>query len=112
MKYYIGIDIGGTSIKAGIVDENGTILVKDAVKTDARQERLAPDAAALAEQLLKQAGLTTGDITGIGMGIPGTVDAENGIVRYSNNIAICDCSSPFLFMILQPLCEVFREITV
>ena len=90
MKYYIGIDIGGTTIKAGVVDENGNILVKDAVKTDARQERLAPDAAALAGQLLGQAGLTKADITGVGMGIPGTVDAENGIVRYSNNIAICD----------------------
>lgn len=90
MKYYIGIDIGGTTIKAGIVDENGNILVKDAVKTDARQERLAPDAAALAEQLLIQAGLEKENITGVGMGIPGTVDAKNGIVRYSNNIAISD----------------------
>ena len=90
MKYYIGIDIGGTSIKAGIVDENGNILVKDAVKTDARQERLAPDAAALAERLLIQAGLKKENITGVGMGIPGTVDAKNGIVRYSNNIAISD----------------------
>ena len=90
MKYYIGIDIGGTSIKAGVVDENGKILVKDAVKTDARQERLAPDAAALAEQLLIQAGLKKENITGVGMGIPGTVDAKNGIVRYSNNIAISD----------------------
>ena len=90
MKYYIGIDIGGTSIKAGVVDENGNILVKDAVKTGARQERLAPDAAALAEQLLIQAGLKKENITGVGMGIPGTVDAKNGIVRYSNNIAISD----------------------
>lgn len=90
MKYYIGIDIGGTSIKAGVVDENGNILVKDAVKTDARQERLAPDAAALAEGLLLQAGLKKENITGVGMGIPGTVDAKNGIVRYSNNIAISD----------------------
>ena len=90
MKYYIGIDIGGTSIKAGIVDENGNILVKGAVKTDARQERLAPDAAALAERLLIQAGLKKENITGVGMGIPGTVDAKNGIVRYSNNIAISD----------------------
>ena len=90
MKYYIGIDIGGTSIKAGIVDEHGNILVKDAVKTDARQERLAPDAAALAERLLIQAGLKKENITGVGMGIPGTVDAKNGIVRYSNNIAISD----------------------
>ena len=59
MKYYIGIDIGGTSIKASIVDENGNILVKDAVRTDARQERLAPDAAALKNDagLLGAAGL-------------------------------------------------------
>ena len=100
MKYYIGIDIGGTSIKAGVVDANGNILVKGAVKTDARQERLAPDAAALAEKLLGQAGLTKGDITGVGMGIPGTVDAEGGIVRYSNNIAICDL----------PIVEQFRAL--
>ena len=79
MKYYIGIDIGGTSIKAGIVDENGNILVKEAVKTDARQERLAPDAAALAEGLLIQAGLKKENITGVGMGIPGTVNTKNGV---------------------------------
>lgn len=100
MKYYIGIDIGGTTIKAGVVDENGHILVKNAVRTDARQERLASDAAALAEQLPEQAGLTKGDITAVGMGIPGTVDAEEGIVRYSNNIAICDL----------PIVEQFRAL--
>ena len=31
--YYIGIDLGGTNIKAGVCDENGKILIKDSVKT-------------------------------------------------------------------------------
>lgn len=84
----IGIDLGGTNIAAGIVDENGKILRKGSVPTGKERptEEVVKDIASLCFSLLEQEGITLDDIAKIGMGCPGTVDNENGIIAYSNNI--------------------------
>lgn len=85
---YIGIDLGGTNIKAGVVDENGKILYKDARPTGAHRpaDEILKDMADLALDTVKNAGLTLDDIKSIGVGSPGSVDAENGILVYAGNI--------------------------
>lgn len=97
MKMYIGIDLGGTNIKAGIVDENGNILYKDACPTGARRPagEILKDMADLALQTVKEAGVTLDDIKSVGVGSPGSVDAEHGVlVRAENinfdNVHICE----------------------
>lgn len=52
MKYYVGIDLGGTNIAAGITDENGCIIAKYSAKTNARQpfEELVRDIAETAKK--------------------------------------------------------------
>lgn len=84
----IGIDLGGTYIKGGVVDEENRIIARRAVPTgkEREPEEIIRDMAALAEKLVKEAGLTFQDIAGIGIGSPGTIDAESGTVLYSNNI--------------------------
>lgn len=84
----IGIDLGGTNIAAGIVDENGKILRKGSVPTGKERptEEVVKDIASLCFSLLEQEDITLDDIAKIGMGCPGTVDNENGIIAYSNNI--------------------------
>ena len=88
-KYYVGIDLGGTFIKGGIVDDLGQILIE--AKTPTQSEGgatvVAKNIADLTNSLLKKLNLTASDVVGIGMGVPGMIDTERGIVTYSNNLA-------------------------
>ncbi len=86
-KYYVGIDLGGTFIKGGIVDDLGNIIVTDKVPTETEkgEEVVMDNISSLALTLLKKAGLSTSDVEGLGMGVPGMIDGKNGTVIFSNN---------------------------
>ena len=88
MKYYIGIDLGGTNIKAGVVNENYEIVAKATTKTMLPRpaEEICADMAKVSLEAVKQAGLTLDDIESIGIGTPGTANSETGIIEYSNNL--------------------------
>ncbi|MGN0149652.1 MAG: ROK family protein [Clostridia bacterium] len=85
---YIGIDLGGTNIAAGLVDSNGKILVKDSVPTNSTRptDEIVADMANLAKKLINSSGVSISDIDSVGIGCPGTVDSETGEIIYSNNI--------------------------
>ena len=87
-KYYVGIDLGGTFIKGGIVDDLGNIVYSTKVATESEkgQDGVAENIAKLVDLLLIGTGLSTDDVEGIGMGVPGMIDSENGIVIMSNNL--------------------------
>lgn len=87
-KYYIGIDLGGTFIKGGIADEKGNLLVADKVPTEAKagNDTVVSNIAKLCMLLLEKANMTKEQVQGIGMGVPGLIDSQNGIVKYSNNL--------------------------
>ena len=87
-KYYVGIDIGGTFIKGGIVDDLGRIIAKTKVPTGAEDgtAAVAKNIARLTESLIKESGLALTDVEGIGMGVPGMIDSSRGEVVYSNNL--------------------------
>ena len=87
-KYYIGIDLGGTFIKGGIVDEKGSIVVDDKIPTESEKggEKVMDNIASLVEILLKKADLRKEETEGIGMGVPGMIDSKNGVVIFSNNL--------------------------
>ena len=86
--YYIGIDFGGTNISAGIVDERGKVLAKKSTPTGNKRHysEIIADMAQLCRELLTQLGIGEGDICKIGIGTPGSLDIENGIVVYMNNV--------------------------
>lgn len=98
---YIGIDLGGTNIAAGLVTEDGRIVKTASVPT--RKERhyseIVRDMAELAMGLAKDCGVPLSELRSVGIGCPGTVDRENGVVVYSNNIV----------MDHVPLAEEFRK---
>ncbi len=95
--YYIGIDIGGTGIKAGIVDEKGNIILKSSVvtKKDADYKALVKDIADLISKIICDANVSIDDIKSVGMGCPGTIDDKAGIVIYANNLNLTNA----------PVCE-------
>ncbi|MCD7957985.1 MAG: ROK family protein [Ruminococcus sp.] len=88
MKYYIGIDLGGTNIVAGVVDENYQILTKASVKTNLPRPatEIATDMAKVTLQAIENAELSLDDIQWVGVGTPGTANADTGIIEYSNNL--------------------------
>lgn len=88
MKYYVGIDLGGTNIVAGLVDENYQILGKVSRKTNRPRpaEEIAADMAACALDVIREQGLTPEQVEWIGIGTPGIANSETGIIEYSNNL--------------------------
>ncbi len=76
MKYYLGIDLGGTNTKIGIVDEDGNILVKGSVPTHIQEgpEAACRRIAAGVDNLLTQMGLTRADIAKAGLASAGPMD--------------------------------------
>ncbi len=88
MKYYVGIDLGGTFIKGGIVNEKGDILVEDKVPTQADKggETVVANIAGLALDLLARAGVAKEETVGLGMGVPGMIDCKAGMVVLSENL--------------------------
>ncbi len=85
---YLGIDLGGTNIAVGLVDENGKVICKDSVPTlkERYYTEIVKDMAMLCEKLVSESDYDMSDIKAVGIGSPGTVDNENGMVVYSNNI--------------------------
>ncbi|MEG0615065.1 MAG: ROK family glucokinase [Oscillospiraceae bacterium] len=88
MKYYVGIDLGGTNIVAGVVDENYQIIAKSTVKTNCPRpaKEIADDMALAALDAIKTAKLTIDDIESIGLGTPGVANSETGYIEYANNL--------------------------
>ncbi len=99
--YYIGIDIGGTGIKAGVVAENGDIIYKDSIPTEAAADYtvIVKSMAELVNKVIADSGIDMDEVASIGMGCPGSIDDKNGIVTYSNNINFENA----------PLCEELKK---
>ena len=101
--YRIGIDLGGTSIAAGLVDGSRRIVDKLSVPTNAPRPMagIADDMAALAEELLARNGLRREDLAAVGVGVPGTANRENGHLEDANNLGFDD--EPFVSVLEERL---------
>ena len=86
--YRIGIDLGGTNIAVGIVNERHEIVAHTSVPTMAHRAPRAVirDMGDAVRAALDQAGLTVGDCASIGVGSPGTCDSERGVVVRAYNL--------------------------
>ncbi len=86
--YRIGIDLGGTNIAVGVVDDNYQIVGRAKCKTALPRpaEEIVADMVKTAFEAVKNAGLTMDDIKTVGVGCPGTCNGDTGIVEYSNNL--------------------------
>ena len=87
---YIGIDIGGTNLKAGLVDESGLILAthrRKVAQVDDR-ESLAWTLVALTQDLCRAANVPLDQVASVGVGVPGAVDIYSGSVLYTCNLPL------------------------
>lgn len=87
MSFAFGVDIGGTTVKIGMVSDEGKILEKWEIKTDTsnKGENILPDVAASIKAKIEEEKLDKSQISGIGIGVPGPVDSK-GIVHNAVNL--------------------------
>ncbi len=100
--YRLGIDLGGTNIAAGVVDENFKIVGSGKVKTGAGRsaQEIVEDMAQAARIAVKNAGLELSDIYSLGIGSPGSVVPSKGVVAYTNNLNFKNV----------PICAMLKEL--
>ncbi len=84
----LGVDLGGTNIAVGIVDENYKLVHKDSVPTEAQRapEAIVDDIAMLCRRVLDDKGIALSEVGGIGIAAPGTINSRDGYVEYANNL--------------------------
>ncbi len=101
--FYLGIDLGGMSIKAGLCDEEGNILVQESCPTvrDEDGDRITKDMADLCLRVLAKGGVRPEDLEYAGIASPGTNDSERGVIVYA-------CTLPFLH---YPIAEKLSALT-
>ena len=82
----IGIDLGGMSVKAGLVDDNYNIIKKDSVVTNLESgEQIIKDIISLCKKMQSE---VSEEIVSIGIGVPGHVDSISKRVLHCNNIPV------------------------
>ena len=85
---YIGLDVGGTNLVAGLVDREGKILHKAACPVDRSwtAEELSARLARLARQAAEEGGCPVSQLQAVGAGLPGLVDNRAGVVVKTPNM--------------------------
>ena len=88
----LGIDLGGTKILAGVVDADNRVLARAKRPTPAREGQAAILAAIVsaARDAIDQSKIDVGDLIGVGIGAPGPLDIEAGVIRFSPNLDVKD----------------------
>lgn len=88
--YYLGIDVGGTNLAVGVVDEELKIVARGSVKCPAPGDgyKLADCIKEACDIACANAGITLKDVSAVGMGCPGTVNQDSGLIEYSNNLGL------------------------
>jgi glucokinase len=92
MEYRIGIDLGGTNIAVGIVDQEYQIIAR--ASTSTKRERSADeiitDIISVVEALLEEKNLSMEDIASIGLGVPGIANKDTKTIEFANNLSFED----------------------
>lgn len=108
--YRIGIDLGGTNIVAGLVDEDLRIIDKCSVKTNVPRpmESMVEDMVQMVRALMERNGLGEADVLSVGVGVPCTANPDNGHLEDANNLGFED--EPFLPLLAERLpCPVYFD---
>ena len=77
-KYAFGVDVGGTTVKLGLFNDEGQVLDKWEIPTvkDNGGEKVLPDIAASVKNKMQEKNISVEELVGVGIGAPGAVDAD------------------------------------
>lgn len=86
--FKVGVDLGGTNIVAGVIDEDCKIIGRYKTKTNVPRsaESIFEDIALCVKNAVKDAGISMDDFETVGIGTPGSVNKEKGVIEYANNL--------------------------
>ena len=87
-KYRVGVDLGGTNIAVGVIDENYNIIGRGKLKTNVPRpaEEIMADIVKAVKMAVLDAGISLDEVESIGIGTPGNVNKEKGVIEYANNL--------------------------
>ena len=86
MKYYLGIDIGGTKIAYGICDEDKNLVAKSSIKTDLPYEKMIEKLANCLKELVAENKISFDDVVSVGVGVPGVIDFTTNTLEMAPNL--------------------------
>ena len=86
-QYRLAIDMGGTDIKTGVVDENYNIIKRHVIPTGPERpfEVVVADMAQAAKDVAAMCGLTFADFPCVGVGVPSCINPHSGLLVFANN---------------------------
>ena len=86
--YRIGVDLGGTNIAVGLINDNYEIIARAGAKTNIPRpaEEIFADIVKCAKEAVAKAGVEMSEVASIGIGTPGSCDKKNGVILYANNL--------------------------
>lgn len=86
--YRIGVDLGGTNIAVGVINDKFEIISRSNTKTNIPRpaEEIFADIVKCAKDAVSKAGIDMGEVASIGIGTPGSCDKKNGVILYANNL--------------------------
>ncbi len=86
--YRVGVDLGGTNISAGVINDNLEIIGRGKLKTNCPRaaELILEDVAKTVEMAVIDAGIKMDEVASVGIGTPGSVNKTTGYIEYANNL--------------------------
>jgi predicted NBD/HSP70 family sugar kinase len=99
----IGVDIGGTTTKAAVIDGTGNVIASTVLPTRPGQDGVVATATHATMLVARSAGIAVSEVTAIGIGIPGTVDPLLGTVRFAVNVGIGHDELPLATRLIEEL---------
>ena len=86
--YRIGVDLGGTNIAVGLINDEYEIIARAGTKTNIPRpaEEIFADIVKCAKEAVAKAGIEMNEVASIGIGTPGSCDKKNGVILYANNL--------------------------
>lgn len=89
MRHYVGVDLGGTNLQAAVIDtESGSILCQSRSPTYAQegQEAVIQRMTQLIREVIAKSGIPIAELAGVGIGVPGTPDIDEGVILFLTNL--------------------------
>jgi len=89
-KLYVGLDVGGTAIKAGVCSEDGNLLhtFEGPTENEKGSDRVLANMAKYARTVVDEMSASWDDVAGVGVGVPGFLDIQNGVLLTSPNLVL------------------------
>jgi glucokinase len=91
---HIGLDIGGTKVLGVALGADDVVLADVRMSSEPGPEKVVDIAAAAARQLADRIGASLSALAGIGIGVPGIVDAREGVLTHAVNLGVGDDGLP------------------